>query len=566
MAKILDFNLSTKQLVDLALEKYKKGDIIGSARYARSALKQNKRSAIAYGVLGCLFCDENEIELANKLLFKGLHESKDYENTHLRRQLALNFLHLDMPEVAMYYTDDREMDILDTLDSILDEDKESVPELYLSYPPTDEYYERLVTKAYELASGGDLASALDIVDGIPREYDDLTSKSKLVIYSMANDVDAIIAFSERMVAEGRDNLAVRCTLASAYLMKNREEEALEIATPILEKAGDDIEEMFMVLPIAVSLNMHGDIIKIIKTINDRPKFRSSRRLMIWYAQALYNIGQPEAARAIMSDLNEFYGEEAPAFYYLKEFAKNPEKVDYSLTLPQSGCMHNMNVLREIMLMSDDELAKFDKAHQAVGDNLDYYVHWALVSGNKSLQNALLSRLVFYKRAGEIMQNSLVSGELPYGVMNALIDAFTMLNDRVHPVEFDIVAQDRFKHITFMLPRAMQQMPSTLQSAVLLSIADIVFTDEDPNFYLNRLVKLINGIVDVNSEGKLVYSNKSREKLSLARSADTLVGVFLAYVYEEDETRESVIERYHLSAKLYDKYYKIIFGEDNDGKE
>ncbi|MDE7372541.1 MAG: hypothetical protein K2N18_00600, partial [Clostridia bacterium] len=106
------------------------------------------------------------------------------------------------------------------------------------------------------------------------------------------------------------------------------EEAREIAEPIFENAGDDLENLFMILPIAVSLNMHGDIIKIIKSINDRPKFKSSRRLMIWYAQALYNIGQPDVAKAIMSELNEFYGEEAPAFYYLKEFAKNPEKVDY----------------------------------------------------------------------------------------------------------------------------------------------------------------------------------------------------------------------------------------------
>ncbi|MCM1306230.1 MAG: hypothetical protein NC037_01645 [Bacteroides sp.] len=567
MAKILDFNLSSKQFVDLALEKYKKGDIIGSARYARSALKENKRSVIAYGVLGCLFSDDSEFELANKTIFKGLHESRDYENTHLRRQLALNFLHLDLPEVAMYYTDDKEIDIIDTLDRILDEDMETVPDLYLSYPPTEEYYDRLISKAYELGSGGDVAAAMNIIDGIPEEYGDLSAKSKLVLFSMANDVDALIAFSERKIDEGRDSTAIRCTLASAYIMKNREKEALEVVRPVLEKiADDDIESMFMVLPVAVSLNMHGDIVKIIKTLNERPKFHSSRRLMIWYAQALYNIGQRDAARAVMSDLNEIYGEDAPAFYYLQEFAKNPDKVDYSLILPQSGCMRNISVLREIMLMSDDELARFDKTHTAVGDNLDYYVLWAFENANKSLQNALLARLVFYKRASEILQNCLVLGELPYGVMNAIIDAFTMLNDGIHPVEFDIVAQDRFKHIEFMLPRAMHYMPSTVQSATLLSIADIIFTDEDPNFYLRRLVRLINGIVDKNADGKAVYSNKSREKLSSVRSADTLVGVFLAYVYEEDETRESVIERYHLNEKLYDKYYKIVFGDDDDGKE
>ncbi|MDE7372542.1 MAG: hypothetical protein K2N18_00605, partial [Clostridia bacterium] len=218
---------------------------------------------------------------------------------------------------------------------------------------------------------------------------------------------------------------------------------------------------------------------------------------------------------------------------------------------------------EIMLMSDEELTKFDKTHQSVGDNLEYYAHWAFTSGNKSLQKALLSRLIVYKRVWEILGNCLVSGELSYGVMNAFIDAFTMMNDRIHPVEFDIVAQDRFKHIEFMMPRALQQMPTTLRAAVLLAVEDIIFTDEDPNYYLKRLVKLVNSIVDIGSEGKLVYSTKSREKLGMVRSDDTLAGVFLACGYEEDETRESIIERYHLSPKLYDKYFKIIFGEDDD---
>lgn len=564
MARISDFNLSAKQLVDFALDKYRKGDVFGSARYVRNALAENKRAAIAYSVLGCLFSEENEPELVSKALFKGLHESRDYENTHLRRQLALNYLRLNQPEVAMYYTDDREADIIDALDNMLgDFGQDSVPDLYLSYPPTEEYYERMLAKAYELATEGDMDTAMRIVDDIPHDYTDLAAKSKIVLYTMSNDVDAVIDFGERMLKEGKDSVPVRCALASAYLMKERNKEAYEVAAPLIEKTDGNLEGMFMILPIAVSLDMHGDVVRIVKSIYERPGFRSSKRLMLWYSQALYNIGEREAAKAVMSDLNALYGEEAPAFYYLKLYAKEPEKVEYNLMLPKDGCLENMSVLRDIMLMSDDELEKFDRQHKAMGDNLEYYVHWALTGANKSLQNALISRLVYYKRASEIIQNSLVSGELEYGVMNALIEAFTLLNDGIRPVEFDIVAQDRFKHVRFMPPRAIQRMASTLQTAVLLSIADIVFTDEDPNYYLKRLTSLINGIVDLNTEGKAVYSNKLREKLSFARSSETLVGVFLSKVYEEDETRDSLIERYKLNSKLYDKYYNIVFGEEND---
>lgn len=556
--------MSAKQLVDLALEKFRKGDVFGSVRYVRDAIKQNRRAAIAYGVLACLYSDENELELANKAVFRGMHECRDYDSPQFNRQLALNFLQMNMPEVASYYAQDGEGDLLDSIDTILNEfENEHIPDLYLSYPPGDDYYEHMLQKAYELANDGDMDGAIGILDTIPEKYNDVAAKSKMVVYTMNNDVDSVIDFGERMIRDGRDNVAIRCALASAYLMKNRNKEAAEAVAPIFENQSNSLETMFMVLPIAVSLDMHGEVIKIISAVFERPGFRGSKRLMLWYSQALYNVGQTEAAKAIMSDLNVFYGEDAPAFYYLEKYAQKPEKVEYSLTLPQDGFLRNMNKLRDIMLMSDDEIAAYEKTHTAVGDNLEYYVQYALANGNKSVQNALISRLVFYRRSNEIFQNCLVSGDLPYAIMNAITDSFIMLNDGIHPVVFDIVAQDRFKHIEFMPPRAIRSMPSVLRSAVLLSIADIVFTDEDPNFYLKRLTSLINEIVDLNTDGKPVYSNKNRAKLSGARSEDTLLGVFLAKVYEEDETRDTVIERYKLNPKLYDKYYNIVFGEEND---
>ena len=560
MAKISNFDLSAKQLVDFALEKFRKGDIFGSARYVRNALLINKRLSSAYGVLGCLFSDLNEFDIANKALFKGLHESRDYNSVILRRQLALNFLKMNQPEVAMFYTDEDDGEIGEMIDGVFDE-TEPVPELFRSYPPTEEYCAYLLTKAYELANDGDMDGAMKVVDSIPEQFDDMVVKSKLVMLTMNNDIDSVIEFAERMIKEGRDNVPVRCALASAYLLKNRDKEAREVAEPLFEQLGKDVEKMFMVLPVAVSLEMHAEIIKIIDTVYDRPNIKTSRRLLLWYSQALYNIGEHESAKAVMSDLNALYGEDSPAFYYLDLYSKAPEKVEYSLVLPKDGRDKNLSTVCSILMMSDGELEKFDKAHTAVGDNLDYYMHWALTNCN--MQDVLIPFILRCRRASEILQNSLISGELPYATMSAIIDAFVMLNDGIHPVAFDIVSQDRFKHIDFMRPRATYRLPSTLRSAVLLSIADIIFTDEDPNFYLGRFTKLINGMVDIGEGGKPVYLGKPREKLSSLRSADTLVGVFLSKVYEEDETRESVIERYKLNEKLFDKYYDIIFGENND---
>lgn len=559
MARISNFDLSARQLVDLAFDKLRKGDIIGSARYARNALKVNRHTASAYSVLGCLFSEMFEFECANKAFFRGLHECGDYDNEHIRRGLALNFIKTNQPEVAMYYSDGADADVADMIDGLLDMEDE--PSLFLSYPPTEEYCSHLLKKAYILANEGDMSGAMDVVEGIPSEFEDMAVKSKLVMLTMTNDIDKVIEFAERMIAEGKDNVPVRCALASAYLLKDREKEAREVALPLFEQLDKDFDKMFMVLPVAVSLNMHAEIIKIINAVHDRPGFRSSKRLLLWYSQALYNIGERSTAKAVMSDLNAIFAEDTPAYYYLKLYAENPDSVEYSLTIPESEKGRLVNTVCNLIVMSDKALEDFDRKHKEVGDNLDYYFQWALSEG--TFPSVLIQCILRSSRAREILQNALISGEVPYPTMSAIIDAFVLANDQVHPVVFNIVAQDRFKHIEFMIPRATLRLPSTLQTAVLLSIADIIFTDEDPNFYLKSFVRIINGIVNIGTDGKLVYNVKSREKLTSLRSAETLVGVFLSKVYEEDESRESILSRYNLNPKLYDKYCQIVFGETND---
>lgn len=565
MAKVFDFSLSEKQLIDFAIEKRKNGDAIGAARYARNAIKTNPRGATAYGVLARLYCDSNELEISNKTIFKGMHESHDYDNLRFRRQLSINYLNLEMPDVASYYSTEQDSDVLDALDIALSEFEaaEREPELHLSYPPNPEYTDSRIAEAFRVAHEGDFATAHQILDAIPDDGSDSVSKAKLMLYTMSNDVDSVIEYGERALREGRDSVPVRCTLSSAYTFKGRKDEAYETLRPIIEKKDSDLETALLILPAVVSLEMHAEIVSIIRRILDRTEFKGSKRLLIWYAQALYNIGQKDIARSVMADAKDFFGEESPAFFYLETFAKNPDKVEYNFILPKEAHIRNMAYMKEILLSSDEELEKFDKTHNSIGDNLEYFVQWAFTTGPKKMHQAIISRLVFYKRGKEIFENSLVSGELDYGLMSSIIDSLEFLNDGVKPLSFDIVSQERFKHIEFSLPRALLSLPSVFQSAVRMSIADVIFTDEEPNFYLERLTKIVNGIADLNADGKVQYSNKSREKLSFVRSADTLVGVLLSKVYEEDESRESVLERYDLNPKLFDKYYDMVFGEGNN---
>ncbi len=562
MAQNLDFQLSASQYLTLALDSYRKGDIISSARYARKAIKTDEKFLPAYGVLSYLYADEHEYELSNKIIFKAMHLTGNTDDEKLRRQLTQNFIAMDMPDVAMYYADSTDPDLYDALEMAMEEAPRLKPDLYLSYPRGEEYYDRLISRAFEIAGAGDIETALNMLEEITDENCEQASQAQLILYTMKNDAQAVIEFGEKMIALNPDSTAVRCTLANAYVIKDRIKEARETIAPLLEQPEPSLETAFMILPVAVNLDMDGEVVRLIKRIR-QINLRNTMRIMQWFSQALYNIGERDEARKIMVAVREFYGEDSAAAYYLKLYAKGPDRVDYAIMLPKDGAEHNAETVAGLLAMSDDEIDQFEKEHNSECDNLDYYVHWAFVYGSKNMQNAILARFMFDMRSTRIIEDQLVSGELSYEMMTTLIYALAHLNEGARPIEFDIVAQDRFKHIRFNLPKTFGNLPSNFQSAVQLSIADIIFTDEEPNMFLAKLTDLIDDIVHYDEQGEIVFSSKQREKLKGIRSATTMVGVLLGKVYEADEPREAVIERYGLSEKLYDKYYNIVFGDDND---
>ena len=156
---------------------------------------------------------------------------------------------------------------------------------------------------------------------------------------------------------------------------------------------------------------------------------------------------------------------------------------------------------------------------------------------------------------------LISPGLSFDAMSQIL---AYLLDGGYDLDFSVVTQDRFKDISLRLPEAFYNLPKVLREAVGYSLCDIIYTDEDPNTYINRLCDAVDNIVGLDSEGNVIYFIKKPEKLIRLRSAQTLAGVLLAYVYyDEDNPRIDSINRYDLNEKTFDKYYKILFGEDLD---
>ena len=119
-------------------------------------------------------------------------------------------------------------------------------------------------------------------------------------------------------------------------------------------------------------------------------------------------------------------------------------------------------------------------------------------------------------------------------------------------------------MSLRLPEAFYHLPKVLREAVGYAVCDIIYTDEDPNTYINRLCNAVDNFVGLDGAGNLVYYIKKPERLARLRSSQTFAGVLLSYVYyDEEDPRRDSINRYGLNERTFDKYYKIIFGEDKD---
>lgn len=166
---------------------------------------------------------------------------------------------------------------------------------------------------------------------------------------------------------------------------------------------------------------------------------------------------------------------------------------------------------------------------------------------------------------DFLRRQLISTDLSFELMDKML--FCLVQDNMFRLTFDVVAQDRFKSIDMVLPSAFFKMNETLHRAVRCCVSDVVFTDEEPNIYLAKLTNIVNSIVTIDDSGKLKYAKPKLKRISTMRSVRTLIGVLLCKVYEDDadDMRNQTIERYGLDEGTFDKYYKIIFG-DEDGIE
>ncbi len=569
MAQIIGFNLSKEDYLNLADNAFKDGETEKSIAYLDKALSIDARFCEASIALATVYSALGAWEISNATLFKALSKHPSAEDRdRIFYQLAMNFLDVNLPDVAEYYL----RDIADAYDLQLPEDMGNMAMggadegFKVVYPKGEDYYEMLIGKAYELIRERKFDEAIALMDEV-----DPRSKSKnaanhivLVCLMMKNDIDAVIANAQKMLDENEDNLAVKCTLATAYLMEEKIAEAYAVLDHILEKDYTNMEEILMILPILVNMEMHAEVVKYTKRVLSTLDLQPNT--MIWLSQGLYNLGQKDEARKVMLKVRTIFGEYSPADYFLELYKQDPDKVAYSMDLPYVEKMTRYQKLDKLLKMSPAEVQLAIDGTDESSEQMRKIVEWAFVADNNEKLKCLLVdkfALVNSKRVEDFLRRQLISTDLSFDLMTRLM--FCLVQENTFRFTFDVVAQDRFKSIDIVFPNAFYKIGGTLHGAVGYCYGDIVYTDEEPNTYLAKLTSIVNSIVTLDDKGKLKYTKPSFAKIANMKSVRTLIGVLLCKVYEDDadDMREQTIERYNLNDKTFDKYFKILFGEDDD---
>ena len=571
MAQIIGFNLSKEDYFNLADDAFSKGDSEKSIVNLNKALNVDDRFFEASLALATVYSSLGVWDLSNATLYKTLskHPDKDTRD-RIFYQLAMNFMDVNQPEVAEYYL----QDIAEAYDIQMPEGDGNATNgieggFHVVYPKGEDYYEMLIERAYELVRARKFDDAIALMDEV-----DAHSKSKnaanhivLVCLMMKNDIDSVIANAQKMLAENGDSLAVKCTLATAYLMEEKVQEAYEVLDEILQKDYKSMEDILMILPLLVNMDMHAEVVKYTRRVLENLDLQPNT--MIWLSQGLYNLGQRDEARKVMVKVRNIFGEYSPAEYFLELYKTEPEKVAYSMNLPYVERVRRYKVLDTVIKLSPVDLATVLDINDDDAMQIKKLIEWAFRDDNENLKFLILDKLALVdcEWVDDFIREQLISVDLSFELMSRLL--FCLVHEKTNKfcLNFDVVAQDRFKSIRYVLPGAYYKMPNVLRNAVSYCISDIVFTDEEPNVYLAKLTEIVNKIVRL-EDGKAKYTNPRYAKISTMKSMRTLVGVLLAKVYEEDDPlnmRLLTIERYSLNTATFDKYYKIVFGEE-DGRQ
>lgn len=555
MAKRIDFKLDGTDYTELGARALSRGEVEKAIGYLKTACGLDDDSA-AYTALGCAYAEIHALEISNAVLYTAMSKAKcEDDETPALWQLCSNALEEGDAEAAAYY-----LRYLGEDDSAVLNAAEGggAPRFRMAKRSDIEYYETQIYRANEALAENDLDGALRSVEEIedsPEPFRTTAQKIKTLCLFAKGDFDKVVALSEQMVKEdpSDDNKA---TLATAYSVQERDAEADALLDDIMSGDGPSVEIALKVLPLLIARQRDEDVLAAAEKVSGSTHFKQFSEM--YRSEALYNLGRRKEALRVMGVLNNIYGQYSPAGYYIKLYRTEPERVPYGHEWPNVATLEFVNRVKKACDTEDIGKIRAALAYDADFNEALRWVLWYAPDFVACPTLMCLAR-VRNRSVEKLFRERLIGGDVSFDAMAIMLDY--LLGGGIS-MEFDIVTQNRYKPVDFILPRTFHALPKHLRRAVYRSACDIVYTDEDPTTYLERLATIVNDMTATDADGELVWKCKNGRKIGMLRSEETMVGVLLARVYFDDpDPDEDAMGRYDLNERTYYKYKKIFFGDD-----
>lgn len=560
MAKRIEFKLGEDDYIELGIAALEKDEYEKAIGYFRTACALTDSSE-SYAELGIAYAKMNELNASNACLYKAMSRanSEEEENVALW-QLCLNAAAAGEEDVASYY-----------LRYLGEED--GFAEAGFSFPEKEkfkiadksavEFSKEMLSRAGEAFAEERFNDALECLDAMgdaPEPYFTMAQRMRTVCYFAKGDLDRVVSTCEEIEKTAPD-MENKVTLAAAYCFQGRESDADKILDEIM--FSDDVPDSVTLktLHLLVERQRDADILRITERLARHPRLWHVCEM--YRSEALYNLGRRKEAVRAMTRVDNAFGEFSAAHYYLGLYAEEPEKVSYGFDVPQEARMAMMKGITGTALSGD--LAALQKALTYDAEfNRD--LRWVIDHAPDFLACPVAIKLanIRSKAVEKLFRDRMIGVELSFDMMMIFID---YLVGNGLSVQFDVVTQGRFKIVDFRLPSSFRVLPKKFQSAVYHAACDIVFTDEDPSYYLERLCAIVEELVSASPYGEPVWRHKSCKRIARLRSEETMIGVLLSEVYRDDpDPDEDAMERYDLSPRTFYKYRTIFFGDEPQGDD
>lgn len=557
MARHIDFKLDEKDYIELGRRALEKDETEKAVGYFKTACRLSD-SCEAYTELGYAYAKIRALELSNAVLYKAMFRAYDEEEENaVLWQLCSNALEDGEVEVASYY-----LRYLGEDDSALMKaaENKTAAKFKIATKPEREFCETQLYLANEAIAENDIDATMRYIaplENAPEPYRSTAQKIKTLCLFAKGDFDRVVAISEEMVRNDPtpDNKA---TLATAYSVQERNEEAGALLDEIMRADDLPMETALKVMPMLIAANRDADILRIAKIMERAPHLGQYAEM--YRSQATYNLGDKKEAMRIACRLNNIYGKYSAAWYYIALYRTEPARVDYGHELPQQA---RLDAVRKVKTVLDAGDAGKLRTALAEDEEFNDALEWVMYSAPDFIACPTLVSLSGLRshKIEKLFLDRLIAPDLSFDAMMIMLDYLLGGGLRM---EIDVVAQDRYKQVDFRLPGAFYSLPGQLRFAVYHAACDILYTDEDPTTYLERLAEIVDGIAVTDGDGKLFWTAKEGRRIGRLKNRSAMVAVLLSEVYRDDpDPDEDAMSRYDVDRRTFYKYKKLFFGDGDE---